>query len=72
MSQRLEILRYLAMGYSLTPLEALEKFQCFALSQRIGELKKRGWPISSRMVTLKSGKKVACYDLKPPTESIVA
>lgn len=63
MSQRLEILRHLAQGYSLTPLDALERFNCFALSQRIGELKREGWPIESRMITTKSNKRIACYEM---------
>lgn len=56
-----QILRYMAQGHSITPLEALEKFQCFALSQRIGELKRQRWPIADEFVTLKSGKRVKQY-----------
>ena len=63
-SQCTQILRYLAQGYTITPLEALEKFQCFALSQRITELKKQRWPIVTEMIRLKSGKRVACYRLQ--------
>jgi hypothetical protein len=61
MSQRLEILRALAKGERLTPLRALEQFGCLSLSQRVGELKREGWPIVSEMVDMPSGKRVAEY-----------
>lgn len=47
---RMEILRHLAKGHSLTPLTALNKFGCLSLSQRIGELKRQGWPVASKLV----------------------
>lgn len=47
---RTEILRHLAKGHSLTPLTALKQFGCLSLSQRIGELKRQGWPVESKMV----------------------
>lgn len=55
------ILDALKEGARLTPLSALERFQCFSLSQRIGELKRMGWPISTQMIEVNSGKRVACY-----------
>lgn len=48
-------------GERLTPLSALESFRCLSLSQRIGELKRMGWPICSEMIQVNSGKRVACY-----------
>lgn len=63
-SQCMQILRYLAKGYSLTVLEAIEKFNCYALSQRCTELRKKGWPIESRMIETKAGKRIACYEYK--------
>ena len=59
------ILAYLEIeGNSLTVLEALEApFRCYALSQRVGELKRAGHPIKSEMVKLPSGKRVARYSL---------
>ena len=63
-SQETQILRWLAQGYTITPLEALERFGCMALSQRIGRLKRQGWPIESRMIYTKTGKRVACYAIK--------
>ena len=47
---RLQIQRHLAKGKGLTPLSALRRFGCLSLSQRIGELKREGWPISSKMI----------------------
>jgi hypothetical protein len=57
---RLQILRHLAKGHSLTPLTALTKFGCLSLSQRCGELRKQGWPVISEMET-RNGKKFARY-----------
>ena len=62
-SQCKMILHHLQDGYTLTPLEALQRFNCFSLSQRVTELRQRGHPISTRMVKLKSGKRVAEYRL---------
>jgi hypothetical protein len=56
-----QILRALQAGEKLTPLEALEKFGCLSLSQRIGGLKRMGWPILTQMVKTRSGKSVAEY-----------
>lgn len=56
-----ELLMALQGGERLTPLIALNKFQCLSLSQRVGELKRAGWPIVSEMVSVGSGKRVACY-----------
>ncbi len=60
-SQRLRIQRWLAMGRTITPLQALRLFSTMALSQRCGELRKEGWPVVSRMVKLSSGKRVSQY-----------
>lgn len=69
-SQSALILAYLRTGNSLTPLEALEKFQCWALSSRISELQKElgaqrqaEW-IVSEMITLPNGKRIARYTLE--------
>lgn len=65
MSQHDEILRYLRDGNTLTVGDALQRFGVYALSQRIGELKKSGFNIVSEMVALPSGKRVARYRLVP-------
>ena len=64
MSQRNEILKALQQGDRLTAIDALNRFGCFRLSARIGELIEDGLPIESRMVTLDNGKSVAEYRLE--------
>lgn len=62
MSQRLAIQRYLAMGLSITPIQALEKFGCLTLSQRIGEIKRDGFKVQSTMIRV-GEKRVASYQM---------
>lgn len=57
-----EILReWFDAGNSLTVLEALQRFGCYALSQRVGELNREGYGVDSQMIQLESGKRVARY-----------
>jgi hypothetical protein len=56
-----DLLMALKRGEKLTPITALERYRCFSLSQRMGELKREGWPIKSVMVKVHSGKHVAEY-----------
>lgn len=63
MSQADQLLKHLQAGGSLTPLQALEQYQCLALSQRMGELRRDGHPIVSEIVRLANGKRVARYSL---------
>lgn len=58
-----KLLRALQRGERLTPISALQGYQCFSLSQRMGELKRAGWPIVAEMVKTPSGKRVAEYSL---------
>lgn len=59
------ILSHLQSGGTLTVFEAMfEPFKCMALSQRIGNLKRDGYPIKSEMVRLPSGKRVARYSME--------
>ncbi len=61
-TQRLKIQRILAKGETLTPLKALRLCRTFSLSQRIGELRREGWDIRTKLV--KVGKsRVASYSL---------
>lgn len=62
-SQCDRILAHLQKGRKLTALEALARFDCFRLSARISDLKERGYPIKTDMITLKNGKIVAEYKL---------
>jgi len=64
-SQAGRILAYLRAGNRLTPLEALERFQCFRLAARIHELRREGWDICERAVETRGGKRVAEYWLEP-------
>jgi hypothetical protein len=63
-SQSALILAYLQSGHTLTPIEALNRFNCFSLSQRITELRRRGYQIITTMVDVPSGKRVAEYRLE--------
>ena len=62
-SQATKILAHLTRGGTLTPLQALDKFDCLTLSQRCSELRQRGHRIVSRMVNV-GGKRVAQYRLE--------
>lgn len=57
------ILAWLTAGYSLTPLEALERFQCMRLGARVHELQERGVNIVHEFVKVPSGKRVMRYSL---------
>lgn len=61
MSQGMQILSHLKAGKHLTPIEALQRFDCFRLSPRILELREAGYRIKTKMVRLASGKRVASY-----------
>lgn len=62
-TQRDRILEHLKRGDSITPLAALELYGCFALSQRIGELKRLGYEIETVM-TRQGRKQYATYRLR--------
>lgn len=50
-SQLDQILAVLESGGTLTALDALEGFGCSRLASRITDLKRKGYPVASRMVT---------------------
>lgn len=60
-SQADQILRHLQSGKHLTPIEALQRFGCFRLGARIYDLKGEGHEISTDIVRLPNGKRVASY-----------
>lgn len=62
-SQCERILAHLSRGHALTPIQAVAKFGCLTLSQRVGELKDRGHRIRSKLVRV-GAKKVARYWLE--------
>jgi hypothetical protein len=53
-SQNKRIKEYLMKGKSLTPLDALYMFSCFALSSRISDLRKQGVNIKSELIEITS------------------
>jgi hypothetical protein len=62
-SQSLKILRHLAQGKTLTPLQALRRFNCWRLGARIHQLRRERWPVVSTMISVGNGKRVAQYSL---------
>ncbi|MFR9622504.1 MAG: helix-turn-helix domain-containing protein [Rikenellaceae bacterium] len=62
-SQCTKILAYLKLGNTLTALEALDMFQCFRLTARIWDIKQQGYEIERKLVTSRSGKRIAEYKL---------
>ena len=61
MSQSHDLLEYLRAGGSLTVLEAINKFGCYALSQRLGELRRCGYLIEDKFITTTTDKKIKRY-----------
>lgn len=58
-----KLLRAFQRGESLTVAEALEHYQIYALSQRVGELKRAGWPIVAEKYKTSGGAVVARYSM---------
>jgi hypothetical protein len=63
-TQEREVLRYLAQGKPLTPLQALHKFGSFRLGARIHALRNQGWPIETDWATTPNGARVASYRMR--------
>lgn len=61
-SQNQRIASYLKEGKRLTPMSALTKFNCWALSSRISQLNREGMDIKMRLVE-KNGKRFGQYYL---------
>jgi hypothetical protein len=59
-SAKQSIEAWLARGYKLTPLQALNKWGCMRLAARIAELRKDGMTITTTKVT-NNGKTYAQY-----------
>ena len=60
-SQRARIHEYMKQGNAITPLEALDKFGCFRLSERIREIERLGVPIVHGRHITPDGKRVGKY-----------
>ena len=67
-TQRHLLLEVFSRGESLTVAEALYKHGIYALSQRVGELKREGWQIRSRTVTTPGGARISRYWMESSTE----
>lgn len=56
-----QLLRAMQAGKRLTVAVALTEYGVYALSQRCTDLRRMGWPVSSRTITTPSGKRVSEY-----------
>lgn len=61
MTQSETLLAALRRGEALTTLDALQKYNVMAVSQRMTELQRKGFPIRSEIVKTPTGKHVARY-----------
>lgn len=57
------LLRAFQRGERLTVAEALSRYGVYALSQRVGELKRAGWPIIAEQYKTPGGARVAIYSM---------
>ena len=62
MTQNQQIANYLNKGKAITPIQALNKFNCFRLAARISDLRNDGLKIITKIVT-KEGKSYASYSI---------
>jgi hypothetical protein len=63
MSQNQAILKHLKKGRSLTPLQALRLFNCWALSSRIAELRNRDGVDIHAEIVHRNDKRYAEYSI---------
>ena len=64
-SQNKKIIAYLEDGNAITPIEALTLFGCMRLASRIADLKKKGYPITSTIISTGEAR-YAQYKLEEP------
>ncbi len=65
-NQKDALFTYLLAGNRLTVGQALVKFGCYALSQRLGDLRRNhNIPVQSQFITLPNGKRIKEYWLEP-------
>lgn len=67
MSQTEAIKRHLLLIGPLTPIEALERYQCFRLAARIDELRREGLDVETEIVK-GGGKRWARYRVVGPVQ----
>jgi hypothetical protein len=65
------ILDYLLAGNSITPVEALNKFGCFRLSERIREIQGLGYWVDRERVKTTGGALVMEYHISELTKDIM-
>lgn len=58
-----KLLRHFKRHGRLTTLQATLNLKITTLSQRCGELRRMGWPVSGKWLTLLSGARVKSYGL---------
>lgn len=59
------ILKFLLKGGTLTPLQALKRYDCWALSSRISDIKKMNqYNVKSELIKVRSGKFVSRYSIQ--------
>ena len=56
MTQKTRILEYLKTGKGITPLIAMDRFNCYRLSQRIIEIERDGYTIEHKWYPLRKGR----------------
>lgn len=66
------LLRAFQRGERLTVAEALSRYGVYALSQRVGELRKAGWPVESEWYATAGGAKVKRYFFSRDGERMAA
>jgi hypothetical protein len=62
-TQNAQILQYLQRGRAISPLVALDRFQCLRLAARVRELRDQGVKIKTTMTRVGRHKLVASYKL---------
>ena len=60
-TQCYELLRAFQRGERLTVKTALDQYGVYALSQRVGDLKRLGWPVESASRKTEGGATVSVY-----------
>lgn len=68
-TQKIKILRYLAKGNSLTPLESVQLFGCQRLGARIFDIKAMHVPVESELIAVGKNKHVSRYRIDMSVES---
>ncbi len=64
-SQKDKILKWMKLGKTITPIQALDRFGCFRLSAIVYNLKHEGFTISKVLIKNKHGNHFAKYKLHP-------